>query len=378
MSLVPGELPIGDDVLRVGRAWPREIGVDSMHLRVEGRDTAGRLRAGEATFTVADSGWTVFATDVLPFATDRRLPALFDATSSGELVVHRSGRRAVVRRQDDYLKVVRPGALAGLVEATNVGGQLAGRAGWNAPTGTGEPGTVGAARLSVVPGEPLHELAARGASRTLTDAWEAFVDGWPQVVRADLQLRPHSAHDEAAIVDRWVGDAARVLTAVPGSDPTITAALDACAYRVRLDLLSVEGRPSAAAHRDLHDKQLLFGDAGLGVLDLDTAARAEVELDLANLTEHVRLRGQQGLWSRAVVEEGEAAVLRVLDRVGGDPDRFAAYRAATRLRLGCLYLFRPRWSRLACSMLADCAALDESSLIQVSSAGHEQRSDSMA
>ncbi|MGO1899076.1 MAG: phosphotransferase family protein, partial [Brevibacterium yomogidense] len=75
-----------DGIVAVGRAWPSADGTQLF----EGRDEAGRLRAG----TFAEDG----GIRLLPHATDERLPGL---RPGGELLVHRAGRRAVVRETAD-------------------------------------------------------------------------------------------------------------------------------------------------------------------------------------------------------------------------------------------------------------------------------------
>ncbi len=127
------------------------------------------------------------------------------------------------------------------------------------------------------------------------------------------------------------------------------------------------------AHRDLHDKQLLAGDgASIGLLDFDTLTLAEPALDLANLRVHLLLRRDQGRWSPARTGVALAAVDRVLDGSGVDPERTRAYAAATALRLACVHAYRPAdravalqwWERLV------AGAADESSLMVVSSGSH--------
>lgn len=104
-------------------------------------------------------------------------------------------------------------------------------------------------------------------------------------------------------------------------------------------------------HRDLHDQQLLFDGARLGLLALDTAALGEPELDLANLSVHLELRATQGLLDPALRAAGQEAVTVVSRALGADPARLALHAEATRLRLACVYAFRPRWRTLAQGLL---------------------------
>ena len=94
------------------------------------------------------------------------------------------------------------------------------------------------------------------------------------------------------------------------------------------------------SHRDFYDKQLLVDGHEGGLLDLETASRAEAELDVANFLAHLELRLLQGhqldigdLSERFV--EGYGGRDRGLNR-----DRLRWYRASTLLRLACVYFFR--------------------------------------
>lgn len=350
MSVVPERVDLGGDELRVGRAWPKDLSADRLSLRVEGRDGSDRLRAGELDLTRSRGRWQVGEVRVLPFATDPRLPGL--AGLDGTLLVHRGGRRAVLREAGSYTKVVRPGALDAVLQAHRTGARLAARAGWAAPAAEVVPDRPGTIRLSTVPGAPLHDLGVRGDEEAVRRGWGAFAEGWPEVVAGDAsELPAHDASAEVQIAERAVRQALDVWSPPAQVRLGVERALDLTVAA----LLGDAGAPAVPSHRDLHDKQLLVGE-GLGLLDLDTAARAEPELDLANLLEHVRLRGRQGLWSPAVVALGEEGVRRAAERVGADPRRLAAYRAATRLRLAGVYLFRPRWAGLARAELERMAA----------------------
>ena len=366
MSIVPREIRAGADVITVGRAWPRSVSDDELRVRLEGRDPLGRLRAGEATLrrdaSCADSGWTLRDARLTPFATDDRLPGLEGLR--GDLVVHRVGRRAVVRRARDHVKVVRPDKVDTIVEAHATGALLAGRAGWGSPSAHPLPGRSGAVSLSTLPGVPLHDLGAGTDLRVVRRAWRTFAAGWPRLAGPGVLDLP--AHDAAAEAELTVTAVRRALT-VWAPPPELRDGILARLADVRAALLTDPGDPGAPSHRDLHDKQILVGER-LGLLDLDTAALAEPELDLANLHEHVLLRGQQGLWSSEAVTAGVEGVAAAAATLRVDARRMAAYRAATRLRLASIYLFRPRWAAQAQGWLA--AAVHESPLMESSPAGH--------
>ncbi len=355
MSVLPHHLPAtsppgaddaGPTMLEVTRAWPK--GAET--LRVEGHDPQGRLRAGEVRVEDGRPG----RARLTPFASDPRLPGLAAAASSGRIVVHRHGRRAVVARADRYVKVVRPGRGAGVAAQARTGHRLATAAGFDAPEVL--RATDDRVEMSVVPGRSMHDLGRAPGAPQLGPweaAWRAWRDRWPALVTArpdgaDDRLSTHAAADEAAVLDTWAG---HVLThrAWPGDEDLLRERVDG----VRRRLAESPG-PLVVAHRDLHDKQVLVDGSGtVGLLDFDTASRAEAALDLANLAVHACLRELQGLWSteqRAIVVAQVGGVAEALDVPAR---RLAAYAEATWLRLACLYAFRPAWSGLATHLLRE-------------------------
>lgn len=321
---VPATVAAGEDVVTVARAWPgRDDGVT-----VEGRDQHGRLRAG----TVTRDGTVT----LLPHGVDRRLPALADLLAppdDGRLVVHRAGRRAVVRHADGYTKVVRPGRAAGVAAASRTGRALAARAGLAAPAVLHEDDST--VTCDVLPGRPVHELSQEPG---WAPVWDAWATAWTRLQDLDATegLAAHTDEDEAQVLRTWAARAGGA-----GVLP------EAWQDRVEQVARRLEGQAGPGrlvpTHRDLHDKQLLWDGAALGVLDLDTACLAAPELDPANLAVHADLRRVQGLWS----EDAAAVVARAAREValagGADADRLAVAELATVVRLACVYAFRPTW-----------------------------------
>ncbi|GAA1107793.1 hypothetical protein GCM10009582_01810 [Arthrobacter flavus] len=115
--------------------------------------------------------------------------------------------------------------------------------------------------------------------------------------------------------------------------------------------LLISGAPerSVLSHRDLHDKQLLFNaDSGsVGLIDCDTVSVAEPALDLANLLVHIDFRRAQGVFSAAAASTAKQAILETALAMKVSDTRMHAYSAATRLRLACLYAFRPPYRAVA-------------------------------
>jgi hypothetical protein len=350
----------GDETIVVDRAWPsvRVMPSGGLVIRFEGRDQDGRLRAGRLVVSRRPAAST-YSAGVTAHGSDRKLPDLAGVVEDGELIVHRLGRRAVVRRPDRYVKVLRPGAAAETVaDRSRVGARLVAAAGFATPSvlAAGD----GRLDLSILPGIGLHESGRTMDIPTWRAAWDAWACAWTCLAthhgRTGASLPAHTADDELAGLRSSLGHV-RTFTALPHLERDLVRRCAALAE----DLAATRPDPLVVSHRDLHDKQILWDGNAIGLLDLDTLARAEAACDLANLAVHAELRTVQGLWSgthRDIVLEHVADVARAL---GVSPRRLEAYAEATRLRLTMLYAFRPRWAPLMSHWL------HERSLIAVSS-----------
>ncbi|MDQ1082193.1 MULTISPECIES: hypothetical protein [Microbacterium] len=329
---VPREVRDAFGTWTVRRAWPSSRGYDLELEHADGRIRAGRWRDGQQ--------------ELSPVGRDRHLPARAEAAAAGTVISWRRGRRAVLRTHDDsgYLKVVRPEAVASLARAHADAGSF--RGGFVTPEVTVRD-AAGCVHLSRISGRTLHDL---GADARLTDddvcaAWSGWARGWGEV----LAMPPggegavHTPDDEAAVLLRW-----RDHAVAAGSRAATAAAFDRAAQALLVDA----GGHFVPAHRDLHDKQVLWDGRRAGLIDLDTAARAEPALDLANLRAHVAWRHAQGRMSASRAEAARSAVDRVASRAGVDPRRMNAYETSSRLRLGAVYLFRPAWHATARRWLA--------------------------
>ncbi|RZU60710.1 phosphotransferase family protein [Zhihengliuella halotolerans] len=334
--------------LRIGRAWPRPDGTQD----VEGYDGAGRLRAG--TWHGAQT-----RLELLDFGRDAALPGLTDVLVPGaELLVHRAGRRAVVRSGDRYVKVLRRRRAAGVAAASTRLGDVVRAAG-------GASATVLETRsetvvFDTVPGLPLRSLAATEDLSRWREAWDAFADTWARIAGrtpagghvGGPALARHDAQAEADVVLTWAGHLRQhdpLRLGVGGLE-----LFDRRARLVTRELLAGDDR-LVLAHRDLHDEQVLYDPAlgRIGLLDFDTAALAEPALDLGNLLAHLDLRHDQGLIGASARDAAREILLRLAGRCGVPPARLAAYEAASRVRLIGVYAFRPRWRGLARDWLRD-------------------------
>lgn len=347
---VPATIEHTDGDITVLRAWPRARRDDAEVVLAEGPDRAGRTRAIELRLVPAEGlGWTIQRTRVAPYGMDPKLPDLAEKAAGGTVVVHRYGKRAVVRLPDRYVKVVRPGEGPAMAAAARQGLLIAERAGFGAPQVL--DADRGAATFSVLPGRSLHELGGVVTHGRWRRWWEIWAEKWTGLARGTGEvgeLPEHTAHDEVVNLRRWLDRVAR-LEALPTE---LSHAVQTRAEAVTSDLVTQDQQPLVVSHRDLHDKQLLADGDSLGVLDFDTVALAEPALDLANLWVHALLRVDQGLWSRGHGEVVQDAVQSVATQLEVDPARFQTYAEATRLRLACLYAFRPRHRRLAMAWAA--------------------------
>ncbi|MCM6764291.1 hypothetical protein NB037_17885 [Rathayibacter sp. ZW T2_19] len=336
---MPAEIVEDGVTWTVSRAWPAPDGADLEAHAAGSPDVRGGRWSASGGIRL------------LPAGTDRRLPALESARREGAVVVHRPGRRAVVRSADgrSFLKVLRPHAAPGVVAAHASAEVFA--AGFDLPRvlhRADDPD--GLVRFAALPGRTLLEVGSdpRTTPERWRAVWERWAEGWALLPPAPAELPEHGPAAESDVVATWAAHAA---TQLPAHE---RAQVLAAAARVSESLVAAPAEPLVLAHRDLHDKQLLAADDGsLALLDLDTAARAEAALDLGNLRAHLRLRTAQGLLPPGRAAEAAAIVDRTAERAGVPPHRLHAHDTAARLRLACLYLFRPAWRSLAARSLAD-------------------------
>lgn len=97
-------------------------------------------------------------------------------------------------------------------------------------------------------------------------------------------------------------------------------------------------------HGDVYDKQIFaMTDGCVGILDFDTLARGEPELDLANILIHIELRAIQNAWAPKELKRAVNALLRGYGRM--DEDRLQAYADARRLHQAMLRVMWPRYEQ---------------------------------
>ena len=340
---VPNRFLVDGVAWPLRRAWPRSSDVCPLELRrPDGGAVVGQWFALEhdARRELGRTPGARAGDDprlvLQPDGADRKLPGLAALVGDGaQLLAHRPGRRAVVRLASGrYVKVVRPGR-AGPMAARHraLAAMVAGLADVPEVLAVSDDRV----ELAAVPGVPPLALAA-GAPVAWRKAWHQVSDVLVRMAGADPDgLAVHDAAAEVEVTRSWV---ARAVAAGRLPEREVDGLL--------ASLLEGVPTPLGAAHRDLHDRQLLVSDGRLGLLDPDTLAAAEPALDLANLLVHLQLRVDQGLLAAEPAREATAILRGATDRLPpATTERVAAYERATRLRLAAVYSLRPRWQAMA-------------------------------
>lgn len=301
------------------RAWPGKHG----DLHAEARDVLGRVRA----LHIGVDG----SVEVLPYAQDPRLPGLGE--DEGVLRVHRYGKRAVVVDETQVYKYLRPGKSEAAAQSWKMISAMCARIGIRIPAIE----QINDTRLTFTKaaGETLHDLGNEGL-----DGWAAFVKLWPALARQDSELPVFCPQQEARTLNMWLSHA-RTHAILPDSE-AISRAADRTTAELLIPSEAVAPRKMVTTHRDLHDKQMLWDGEHLTLLDADTAVRAEAALDIANLRAHIDLRHLQG----KIHEQTRVELMRLTEHLAIElqvsPQRLEIYERSSRLRLACVYSFRPR------------------------------------
>ncbi len=262
---------------------------------------------------------------------DRRLVPLARLVAEGAtLLAHRAERRAVVRvrasQGPQYAKVVPRSRVTNLLR----GAVAAERAPIRTPRMLLAVHQSGLTFWSALPGLPIEELIADSP----TDLGQRVGEMVRVLHRlpTPLDLPLHGFEEEAVVVEKWL-QRLEVF-----SDPSV----------LRDSMVELANRLAgptadlAVIHRDLHDGQIVIDDRGsVGLLDFDTLSLGEAALDLANLLVHLELGVLLGSWSAPVAHQFALGVLDGYQPTDELLSRLVPYAAATRIRLACVYAFRP-------------------------------------
>jgi len=278
---------------------------------------------------------------------DERLPlARWLAARRGEpfleVLAWRPGRRVVVAHSDGESACVRKGQrgsrLAAAVARHRAAAALCADGAFRVPHLRGVDEATASLEMELLVGlEPRLEREHAGDFHAIGAALARFQRGG-----LDAAFGTHGVREELAVVD---GAGARLARAT-GLE------LDGWArVRARLhELAPHEAPPAVPCHRDLHDRQFLFGEGRPGLLDFDSLCLADAALDPANLLAHFALRRLQGL-AGADADGVRACSEALVQGLAPDDEahffaRLRFYQATALLRLAAVYAVRPRWSHL--------------------------------
>lgn len=361
-AAIPAVIGAEGEEFTVRRAWPasrNRIAFEAVRASDAGADTSRQA----ANSSVIRAGYFDDAgMELLDAGRDPKLPGLERLLGGGgghRLISHRPGKRAVIRLSDgSFAKCVRRFRADGVIEGQNRAEAF--RRGFALPQVlSADDSTV---VLSAVPGVELHDPRALGAD--WSRAWTEALDAWALAAPTTAVAIPtHSADSEVQVLEQWRDRASGLLG-------QRLVEVDALIVDVRAELLGYgRSEPGGTSdefvsggsgnwgpiHRDLHDKQIMWDpDTGPGLLDVDTACLGERELDLGNLSAHVKWRTHQGIWALGDAETVDREISRLTSAVGLDPRRVRTYERSALVRLACVYAFRPRWSELT-GLLLDAA-----------------------
>ncbi|MEM8530959.1 MAG: phosphotransferase [Chloroflexota bacterium] len=349
-------LPLGTLSLR--RAWPRAVD----HLLLEYMATDGAIVPGQwfldqtdAEQTVADLQHRAPAKDValiecMPgspssgyvvlqrYGADSKLVGLAPllASSGTQLLVHRPERRAVVRLETPeglrFAKIVPPKRLPKVL-STGYMAAAVGRQTFDTPSILQSDQHTGTVIWSALSGTMLYDsLNDPSLESSMIAIGEAL--GGLHGSTKPLELNTYTAESEIAMLETWI---ARLTTFMPDLGDRC-AVLAPSVYAA----LAESSNDYVPIHRDFYDKQVFLSANGrVGLLDFDTFAYGEAALDIANMLVHFELRVLQGYLQREQAERAVAAFLACYAPSPAVQERIDAYIAATRLRLACVYAFRP-------------------------------------
>lgn len=245
-----------------------------------------------------------------------------------DTVRYRPGSRAVLRHKVGkvrfYARVMRPGRLGRLVGAAAVAEQ----AGFALPRLAGAWAEGGVAWLSEMPGRNMRDCIRQGDAPDVAPLLDGLARLWDAPVAAGSGVRAFDlrvAHRRARRVFRQtLREDAEGLRAL--GDATR-----------RLDAFARDWMPTAVAHNDLYDDQLLvMGDGRLALVDFDEAGLGDPLLDVGNFLAHLRWAARFGAGERARAASGAYhGELRdaALARFGWDARELDAREAACLFRV---------------------------------------------
>src|SRR5262249_5446836 len=147
--------------------------------------------------------------------------------------------------------------------------------------------------------------------------------------------------EDMLVVQSWV-----MLTA--GLFPDLSAELFDLLTGLQRTMPSERDEGIGLVHRDFYDRQLLITPRAVAVLDMDTAAQGDGEIDVANFCSHLILRQAQGQSSAEDTERLTTAFVEAYRRVrpGVDRHRLDWYLSTALVRLACVHALRVQWRHI--------------------------------
>lgn len=145
----------------------------------------------------------------------------------------------------------------------------------------------------------------------------------------------HQPKDELVVCRRW----AATFDALGTVD---TEQFRSLAERLSREWDGDDSQMSVLVHRDFHEGQLLDDGCATALVDLDTLARGDAEVDLATFISHQLLADSGASAGHHDSMQQIAQFLSAYQRYGGSFDRrrLRCYMASALLRLGAIQLFR--------------------------------------
>ncbi len=202
--------------------------------------------------------------------------------------------------------------------------------------------------LEAVAGPSLHDLI--GMERFLPGCRSAGA-ALQKLHRAKLQdLLPYTFEETLAELKERILETAQIY-------PVLRETVQNLWQQVESGRPALKGKEFAPVHRDFYDKQVLVGANRITLLDTDTLAWGDPALDVGNFLAHLVLRGRQHSLPEKNIQQAQRNFLEAYNTgkslVSGEnfQKRAAWWKAASLLRLACLYSLRPRWKKLAVPLL---------------------------
>lgn len=347
------------------RGWPRSLGHALLELDTpsgrRGAEWWSDARQAHEAAEKIPSAQVVGGVLVHPRHRDAKLPRFAERLAAGEqVVVHRPGRRAVLRGagpQAPFTKVTRRRRAVDAIQRHESVASAVGSSVRTAPLlDHGEDWMS----LGPLAGRSLLEMGRDGqiSDPELAGAWHMLGRALRHLHHVTPDRAPglrarHDAAEEVATTHKWL-DPVLAWGLLPTTEEgRIEQLLDPLVHQDESN--RGDSRPTALLHRDLHDQQVLIADGQdhPALLDLDTAAWGEPALDVANVLAHLDLRVRQDLLTEWRAGAAREAFLGALAPDAATRSRAEAYRTAARLRLSAVYALRPRWRPLALALFED-------------------------